>query len=71
MLCTMSNNLECGMKNVESGVMHKSEKQELMCNIFHRLYKSWNVSMGIGKKSVIVKHVGKGIIVDSKKQMCK
>jgi hypothetical protein len=27
--------------------------------------------MEMGEKRVVVKHVGKGIIVDSKKQMCR
>jgi hypothetical protein len=38
---------------------------------FHRLYESWNGSMETWEKSVVVKHVGKGVIVDSKKQMYK
>jgi hypothetical protein len=37
----------------------------------HKLYESSNVSMGTWKKSVVVKHVGKGVIVDSEKQMYK
>jgi hypothetical protein len=36
---------------------------------FYRLYESWNGSMGTWEKSVVIKHVGKGVIVDSEKQM--
>jgi hypothetical protein len=32
---------------------------------FHRLCESWN------KKRVVAKHVGKGVIVDSEKQLCR
>jgi hypothetical protein len=31
------------------------------------MYESWNRSMGIDKKRVVAKHVGKGVIVDCKK----
>jgi hypothetical protein len=38
---------------------------------FYKLYESLNGSMGTWEKSVVVKHGGKGIIVDSEKQLYK
>ena len=38
---------------------------------FQRLYESWNISMGMGEKNVVVNHVEKGVIVGSEKQMYK
>jgi hypothetical protein len=37
---------------------------------FHRLYETWNKSMGMGEKNVVVLHVRKVVIVDSEKQIC-
>jgi hypothetical protein len=38
---------------------------------FHKLYENSNGSMSTWKKSVVVKHVGKEVIVDNEKQMYK
>ena len=37
--------------------------------IFYKLYESRNKSIGIGKKRIVAHHVGKGVMVDHKKQM--
>jgi hypothetical protein len=48
MLHTTSNHMGCGMWNVECGVMYKREIRIDMY-FFHRLYESWNESLGMEK----------------------
>jgi hypothetical protein len=49
MLRTTNEGMEHGMWNVECGVMYR-HKVRIDMYFFHRLYESWNGSMGIGKK---------------------
>jgi hypothetical protein len=59
MLCANSDDIEYTWK-VKIGMQY-----------FYKLYESLNGSMGTWEKSVVVKHGGKGIIVDSEKQLYK
>jgi hypothetical protein len=49
MLHATSDDMECGMWNEECGMMYGHEVRIDMY-FFHRLYESWNESMGMEKK---------------------
>jgi hypothetical protein len=56
MLRTTSDDMECG-------VMYRCEKYRLICNFFIDCMKVGTDQWEWTKKSVVVEHVGKGVIV--------